>query len=62
VLARQVELVHAWRHFPSIDPVLPRELLPARWSGLAAAKLFADRHEHWSGGARREWKRLNEDP
>ena len=44
VLARQVELVHAWRRFPAIDPALPRELLPARWSGLAAARLFADRH------------------
>ncbi len=29
VLARQVELVHAWRRFPAIDPALPRELLPA---------------------------------
>ena len=60
VLARQVELVHAWRRFPSIDPVLPRELLPARWSGLKAAQLFADRHRRWSGEAMREWKRLND--
>jgi phenylacetic acid degradation operon negative regulatory protein len=59
VLARQVELVHAWRRFPAIDPVLPRELLPARWSGLQAARLFGDRHRRWSGGARQEWKRLN---
>jgi phenylacetic acid degradation operon negative regulatory protein len=60
VLARQVELVHAWRRFPSIDPALPRELLPARWSGLQAARLFADRHQRWSDDARREWKRLND--
>jgi phenylacetic acid degradation operon negative regulatory protein len=60
VLARQIELVHAWRRFPSIDPALPRELLPARWSGLEAARLFADRHERWSADARQEWKRLNE--
>jgi phenylacetic acid degradation operon negative regulatory protein len=60
VLARQVELVHAWRRFPSIDPALPGELLPARWLGLAAARLFADRHERWSADARREWKRLND--
>jgi phenylacetic acid degradation operon negative regulatory protein len=59
-LARQVELVHTWRRFPSIDPVLPRELLPARWSGLKAARLFADRHQRWSGDAKREWKRLND--
>ncbi len=60
VLARQVELVHAWRRFPSIDPVLPRELLPARWSGLTAAELFADRHQRWSDDARKEWKQLND--
>ena len=60
ILARQVELVHAWRRFPSIDPVLPRELLPARWSGVMAARLFADRHQRWSVGAKREWERLNE--
>jgi phenylacetic acid degradation operon negative regulatory protein len=60
VLARQVELVHAWRRFPSIDPVLPRELLPARWSGLKAARLFADRHQRWSDDASKEWKRLND--
>jgi phenylacetic acid degradation operon negative regulatory protein len=59
VLARQVELVHAWRRFPAIDPALPRELLPARWSGLTAARLFADRHQRWSADAQREWKRLN---
>jgi phenylacetic acid degradation operon negative regulatory protein len=59
VLARQIGLVHAWRRFPSIDPALPRELLPARWSGLTAARLFAERHEQWSPDARQEWKRLN---
>jgi phenylacetic acid degradation operon negative regulatory protein len=59
VLVRQLELVHAWRRFPSIDPALPRELLPGRWSGLAAARLFADRHEHWAGTARQEWQGLN---
>jgi phenylacetic acid degradation operon negative regulatory protein len=60
VLARQIEIVHAWRRFPSIDPVLPRELLPVRWNGLKAARLFADRHQRWSGDAKQEWKRLNE--
>jgi phenylacetic acid degradation operon negative regulatory protein len=61
VLARQLELVHAWRKFPAIDPALPRELLPPRWSGLQAAELFADRHQRWSDDARLEWKRLNSD-
>jgi phenylacetic acid degradation operon negative regulatory protein len=59
VLARQIELVHAWRRFPSVDPVLPRELLPAHWNGLRAARLFADRHAAWSAAARAEWDRLN---
>jgi phenylacetic acid degradation operon negative regulatory protein len=59
VLVRQLELVHAWRRFPAIDPALPGDLLPAKWSGAKAARLFADRHEQWMGDARREWKRLN---
>jgi phenylacetic acid degradation operon negative regulatory protein len=62
VLARQVELVHAWRRFPAIDPALPRELLPARWRGLEAARLFADRRDRWSAAAQAEWKRLNDQP
>ena len=59
VLARHIELVHAWRRFPAVDPALPRELLPPRWSGLQAAQLFAERREQWSPDACREWKRLN---
>jgi phenylacetic acid degradation operon negative regulatory protein len=59
VLARQLELVHAWRRFPSADPALPRELLPLRWSGEKAARLFAGRREQWLADSRREWKRLN---
>ncbi|HSZ40762.1 MAG TPA: PaaX family transcriptional regulator C-terminal domain-containing protein [Trebonia sp.] len=61
VLVRQLELVHAWRRFPSIDPALPRELLPPRWAGVKAAQMFADRHEQWTADARREWQRLNSD-
>jgi phenylacetic acid degradation operon negative regulatory protein len=59
VLTRQLELVHAWRRFPGVDPALPRELLPAKWSGATAAVLFADRHARWADDARREWRRLN---
>ena len=59
VLLRQLELVHAWRRFPALDPALPRELLPRRWPGSTAAELFADRHQRWQDEARREWKRLN---
>jgi phenylacetic acid degradation operon negative regulatory protein len=60
VLAGQVALVHAWRRFPAIDPALPRDLLPARWSGLEAARRFADLHQRRSAEAQREWKRLND--
>ncbi|MGI8753740.1 MAG: PaaX family transcriptional regulator [Acidimicrobiales bacterium] len=59
VLARQIALVHAWRRFPAIDPALPRELLPARWSGTDAAELFARRHIQWAARARAEWLTLN---
>jgi phenylacetic acid degradation operon negative regulatory protein len=60
-LARQVGLVHAWRRFPAIDPALPRELLPELWSGLAAARLFADLHDRLAPAAQNDWKRLNAD-
>jgi phenylacetic acid degradation operon negative regulatory protein len=59
VLLRQLELVHAWRRFPALDPALPRELLPPRWTGTRAAELFASRHEAWLDDARGEWRRLN---
>ena len=59
-LAGQIALVHAWRRFPAIDPALPRELLPERWSGLAAAHLFAQRHAEQASGAHAEWNRLNQ--
>jgi phenylacetic acid degradation operon negative regulatory protein len=59
-LTSTVELVHAWRRFPWIDPALPDELLPARWSGGTAAKLFARQHAGWSAAARAEWQELNQ--
>jgi phenylacetic acid degradation operon negative regulatory protein len=58
-LARLVELVHAWRRFPSIDPALPRELLPSHWSGEPAAQLFAKRHANWSTRAKTQWEQIN---
>jgi phenylacetic acid degradation operon negative regulatory protein len=57
-LTRLVELVHAWRRFPSLDPSLPTELLPAHWSGGRAAALFRRRHASWSAAAAAEWQRL----
>jgi phenylacetic acid degradation operon negative regulatory protein len=58
-LARVVELVHAWRRFPWIDPVLPAELLPDQWNGVRAAELFARRHAAWSAAATAEWHRIS---
>jgi phenylacetic acid degradation operon negative regulatory protein len=57
-LARLVELVHAWRRFPSIDPALPSELLPPRWIGERAAALFTKRHAEWAAAATAEWTQL----
>jgi phenylacetic acid degradation operon negative regulatory protein len=54
-----VELVHAWRRFPSIDPGLPARLLPQPWRGEQAAALFAARHAGWSPRAQSLWHALN---
>jgi len=54
-LVRLIELVHAWRRFPSIDPGLPASLLPGRWSGARAAQLFSACHARWSRDAMTQW-------
>ena len=58
-LVAQVRLVQEWRRFPLLDPGLPRELLPPRWTGNRAAEVFRERHAAWApraqagvGGAR----------
>jgi phenylacetic acid degradation operon negative regulatory protein len=53
-----VQLVHAWRRFPLVDPALPAPLLPARWSGVRAAALFRRQRAAWSGSAQAEWATL----
>jgi len=57
-LGRVIDLVHAWRRFPWIDPGLPAQFLPAPWSGSEAARLFARRHAEWVDEAISEWKQL----
>ena len=47
-LVAQVRLVQEWRRFPLLDPGLPRELLPPRWSGNRAAEVFRERHAAWA--------------
>lgn len=49
--AALVELVHAWRHFPFIDPEIPDGLLPASWPGRSAKLLFDELHAAWSPSA-----------
>ena len=58
-VARQIDLVHSWRRFPWIDPALPAELLPPRWSGGRAAQLFARLHSRWATAAMATWDGLN---
>lgn len=62
VLARQVQLVHAWRRFPFLDPELPAELLPDRWAGARAADLFTTLHARWDADARAAWTALADGP
>jgi phenylacetic acid degradation operon negative regulatory protein len=58
VLREQIQLVHAWRRFPFLDPRLPTELLPGGWAGAKATQLFHERHERWDGVARAYWRAL----
>lgn len=58
-LRAQTRLVHAWRRFPFLDPRLPRELLPAGWSGARAAEVFRARHAGWDAAAQRQWDALD---
>jgi phenylacetic acid degradation operon negative regulatory protein len=49
--AALVDLVHAWRRFPFIDPEIPPRLLPAGWPGRRAKVLFDARHASWAPAA-----------
>jgi phenylacetic acid degradation operon negative regulatory protein len=57
-LVAQVRLVQEWRRFPLLDPGLPRELLPPRWSGNRAAEVFRERHAGWAPRAQAAWAEL----
>ena len=60
-LVAQVRLVQEWRRFPLLDPGLPRELLPPRWSGSRAAEVFRERHASWAPRAQQAWTELTAD-
>ena len=57
-LVAQVRLVQEWRRFPLLDPGLPRELLPPRWTGNRAAEVFRERHAAWAPRAAGAWAEL----
>ena len=57
-LVAQVRLVQEWRRFPLLDPGLPKELLPPRWSGSRAAEVFRERHAAWAPRAQAAWADL----
>lgn len=40
--AEYVRMLTAWRRLRYLDPGLPAEVLPARWDGTAAARLFGE--------------------
>ncbi|MGH3311515.1 MAG: PaaX family transcriptional regulator [Streptomyces sp.] len=54
----QVNLVHAWRRFPALDPALPAELLDHDWPGPDAAAVFHRCHERWHRRAQAYWQRM----
>jgi phenylacetic acid degradation operon negative regulatory protein len=58
VLRAQTLLVHEWRRFPFLDPQLPAELLPPKWSGTTATALFNDKHTRWRAPAQQRWTEL----
>jgi phenylacetic acid degradation operon negative regulatory protein len=61
-LVAQTMLVHEWRRFPSLDPRLPRDLLPDPWLGAEAAALFRASHDQWREDAQRRWEQLAAAP
>jgi phenylacetic acid degradation operon negative regulatory protein len=60
-LVAQVRLVQEWRRFPLLDPRLPRELLPPRWTGNRAAEVFRERHAAWAPRAQVAWSELTHE-
>jgi phenylacetic acid degradation operon negative regulatory protein len=60
-LVAQVRLVQEWRRFPLLDPGLPRELLPPRWTGHRAAEVFRERHAAWAPRAQQAWAELTRE-
>lgn len=56
---KHIELLHTWRRFPFIDPVLPKQLLPEDWVGTNAVQLFERLYTGWLNGAHDYWDTLS---
>jgi phenylacetic acid degradation operon negative regulatory protein len=59
-LTAHVQLVHEWQQLPFVDPGLPRELVPADWTGHRVAKKLETLREKWAGPAHAYWDQLAE--
>jgi phenylacetic acid degradation operon negative regulatory protein len=44
-LLARTEVMYSWLHFPSLDPELPAELLPAGWPRARAYGIFAELYD-----------------
>ncbi|MGH7903718.1 MAG: PaaX family transcriptional regulator [Candidatus Dormibacteraceae bacterium] len=53
---RRLLLTHRYRRFPFSDPDLPSCLLPARWPGVAAHRLFLEYNSTLRPGAERHFR------
>jgi phenylacetic acid degradation operon negative regulatory protein len=58
LLFTYIALANEWRQFPSMDPQLPRDLLPD-WVGHRATTMFVDLYTRWSAGALSRWREIS---
>jgi len=60
--ANKTWLVHEYRKFLFIDPGLPAELLPRKWAGFMAWRLFRDYYQVLADGAIRFFEQVYKAP
>jgi phenylacetic acid degradation operon negative regulatory protein len=57
-LVLRTTLIDVWRTFPSLDPELPTDLLPADWPATRARELFTDVYDALGPQATRRFREL----
>jgi phenylacetic acid degradation operon negative regulatory protein len=57
LLFSYIALANEWRQFPSMDPQLPRDLMPD-WIGRDATEMFLTLYTKWSEGAFLRWREI----